>query len=1472
MSKINAVRMINLNYNNNAIRVSDETFHLNGESTLISLRNGGGKSVLVQMMMAPFLHKRYRDIKDRPFESYFTTNKPTFILVEWVLDQGAGYVLTGMMVRKSQEIPEEHEEQKESLEIINFISEYKERCMQDIHHLPVVEKIKKEITLKNFGACKQLFESYKRDHSIQFFYYDMGNQAQQKQYFDKLSQYQIYYKEWETIIKKVNLKESGLSDLFADCKDEKGLVEKWFLDAVESKLNKEKNRMKEFQTIVEKYVGQYKDNKSKIERRDTIRRFQEEAQKIAGEAAVYEQVTTQVLSYENKIAALIKKLEHLCGCEKEMLMEIQSEIEAICQQQMYLDYEELSKEYYEWKKQELYHCSNMEMIDAERDALQTECEKIERILRLLQCAKEQELVEDNRRELLQAQQKLEVVKRKEEDLEPEREKLGFTLKLYYQELCGQWEEKRELNEKARTEISNDMAEGKAQLASLQADILEETKEIAGGKVKLQSFDEREERFNRKYQEHFVRNILGEYEHGMLDIQRSTLQKKLEQTERERMTVKKKMDASEEEKKSVQRGIEDRKQASIEQQLAMQDLERTAALYETELKERKVVMRYLDVEETAVFDTEKILAVSSRKLGEIERSRRGFEKEEETLQKEYIRLTQGKVLELPEEFEQMLEHLGLNYVYGMEWMKRNGYSAKENKEWVSRHPFLPYALLLSGQDMGQLMSYMKNMEDNTAVYTAFPIPIIVREELDKAAEEDDEGLVAFPGIQFYVAFNGNLLDEEKLAQMAAEKEAQIRKIQGAVAQKKAEYIDYFEKHERVRNQKVTKKDFEDNQRLMESAKEELRQLAEKIRRMEEELSDLKNQIETCKDQIQRLGIQIDKCMEKAEELEKFCKAYGTYLEEKQELLRREKKVDRIQEQLRLREEAIEKLQNELLTQEHIFRDILRKCDELNATLAKYEGFEKTDCVEGKPEELEARYLAITAGMSLELKELTRQADECKRRFNKSVEELAYLREKYQLNQIDWEGVIYNRKEEQHQETLLEDRQKKVQTKTFQYNEEDKAIAVLGQQLAAQKKKIKERCQKEEPLAKSDIITEDFEAQRNKLAYEEKEKRKQGELVSQKLNGYESNLTSLAEYSELEQSEEVVWEADFTAMGRKELDTFKGMLVRDYRQELEKKQECRNRLTFILNQTLRMDEFQEDFYRKPLESLLVLSDNARQVLEQLDTTIQSYESLIKKLEVDISVVEKEKGKIVELLLDYIREVHDNLGKIDHNSTITIRERPVKMLKVSLPDWEEHEAVFELRLQDFIDELTQKGMEIFEANENAQEYFGTRITTKHLYDVVIGIGNVQIRLYKVEEMREYPITWADVARNSGGEGFLSAFVILSSLLYYMRRDDSDIFADRNEGKVLVMDNPFAQTNATHLLKPLMDMAKKANTQLICLSGLGGESIYNRFDNIYVLNLIAASLRNGMQYLRTEHTKGTEGETVIASQIEVVQQELLF
>ena len=46
----------------------------------------------------------------------------------------------------------------EELEIINFISEYRNSCEQDINHLPVVERNAKELKLKSFAVCRDIFE------------------------------------------------------------------------------------------------------------------------------------------------------------------------------------------------------------------------------------------------------------------------------------------------------------------------------------------------------------------------------------------------------------------------------------------------------------------------------------------------------------------------------------------------------------------------------------------------------------------------------------------------------------------------------------------------------------------------------------------------------------------------------------------------------------------------------------------------------------------------------------------------------------------------------------------------------------------------------------------------------------------------------------------------------------------------------------------------------------------------------------------------------------------------------------------------------------------------------------------------------------------------------------------------------------------------------------------------------------------
>lgn len=1469
MSKINAVRLINLNYNNNSIRISDDIFQMQGKSTLMSLQNGGGKSVLVQMISAPFVHKRYRDAKDRPFESYFTTNKPTFIMIEWKLDRGAGYCLTGMMVRKSQLSEEDNDN---PLEIVNFICEYSNRCEQDIYHLPVVEKNKKEIVLKSFRECRQLFETYKKDHSIKFYFYDMNNSAQSRQYFDKLAEYQIYYKEWENIIKKVNLKESGLSELFADCRDEKGLIEKWFLDAVESKLNREKDRMKEFQNIIEKYVISYKANKSKIERRNTIQQFQEDAAEIRMVADEYQLVTNRLEEQENRIAGfrdMVQRMEEEQNTVKNSLLEQKTAYE---QELAHIEYEKYSYEILKRMEEMNYHVSNRDMIGMEKDVLEEELLQIETLLHKMELAKHQEQVEEIRQEESLLRERLKVLRVDESKLEPERKALGKALAYFYEGLLSDLSLQGKQQESARQEENEKICELQDRDKEYEEIIIHLIRSISTYKERMKGFDRSEDNFNREFGERFARNIMREYEPGFLEIKKEEYQKELEETVRSCTAHRKQLEEANERQKSLLRDIDDKQRERICKQHEISDLEKEKAEYDRELSERQTILRYFGMDAKEQWNTEKILVSADRKLAECEQAKRILEKEEDELQKEFVRLTQGKVLELPGELEVLFEKLNINIVYGMDWLKRNGYSQRENEALVRRQPFLPYALILTKQDMKILSEHDKE------IYTSFPIPIISREKLEDAILEKESGLLALEGISFFVWFNEKLLDEEALRLLVQEKEQQIREKKEQTAVRKREYEEYFEKKERLRNQKVTKELYDKNKTRMSELFMETEELDKSILSLKSEAQKNEELVQELTEDIVNEQHEIDTMQKRRNRFEQFCSEYESYTECKSEMARCQKEQEKSEQNRKLIREAIDKNRERIRSIESEITETEKKVVECRDKYSRYIEYQEVDVsldimIPKEAKEQEIRFEAITSKMSMQVQDLEIQLQKTLASLNKAVKEIERLAQKYHLGQDDWSEMTYQEKEETHQEILLEDRKNKFKLKDRQWNEEDKQIAVCRNTIENQKRDMLEKCGKEEPLSREEIKSTEFASAMNQTKFKLESVQNEITKVEQRLIGLGENLNTLAEYADFVCKQEIVWETDFSSLDTKGMRDFQGRLLRDYRNFKDECGHKKSRLVEYLYKMMQKEAYQEDYYRKPLESMFSLTDSAALVLAQLDTTLQSYNSQMEKLEVDISLVEKEKERIVELLSDYCKEVHKNLGQIDNNSTITIREKSVKMLKLQLPDWSQQEGMYLLKLQDFLEELTTRGVEILEKNENPQEFFGTRITTKNLYDSIVGTGNVQMKLYKVEAQREYPITWAQAAKNSGGEGFLTAFVILSSLLYYMRRDETDIFADRNEGKVLVMDNPFAQTNAAHLLKPLMDMADKMNTQLICFSGLGGESIYGRFDNIYVLNLVASSLRGGMQYLRGEHLRGTEEETLVSTQFEVIgQQSLLF
>lgn len=1489
MSKINAVRFINLNYNNNAMKINDECMQFSGKSTLLSLRNGGGKTVLVQMMTAPFVHRGKQKTKDRPFESYFTTAKPSFILVEWLLDGGAGYVLTGLMVRKNQEISEE---KTDALEMMAIISEYKEPCMQDIHHLPVVEQNEKTMKLKSYNSCRKLFEDYKKDKKLSFFCYDMSSPAQSRQYFYKLMEYQINYKEWETIIRKVNVKESGLSELFSDCRTEKELVEKWFLEAVESKLNKEENKVKNFQEILEKYAGKYKNIKEQLKRRDAIQKFKEAAEEIQINAEDFLVKEGEKIEQEKVIAAFIARLNVLYE-EAEIERERQEEGRKKLQEELeFLKYEQLSCEFHEKNREKRNHASNREMIDLEKESLLRKQQKIQKKVHVFLCAKQQEMVNEDKQEWEIRKEKAAISRTKEENLEPERNRIGGQLSGYYEYRLSDNKEKQEAIKKQKLQIRKDISQQKDILNEYR----EKTKKITESKGSFRSlvrgYDNIEIKYNSNYKENLSRNILGVYEAGMLDIKQEMYDKEQKKSIQENKEQKEKFENTTEEIHRTERAIEEKREKYFQKDSDIKQAEKEKKGYEQELEERKDILKYLELPEEKLFAREEILHKAKIKMQELSSRRRTLEKKEDALQKEYKLLVSGRVMELPDNLKEEFEKLDVPVVYGMEWLKKNGFTEKKNKEIVSQNPFLPYALILTRQELKKLS------ERNGETYTSFPIPIIERENLEFIKLDRTQSFVKMQDIHFYILFNENLLDEEKMEIMIEQKQKDIADIRETMQICKNEYEDYFHRFDVIKRQAVTKENWDKIQKKLQKLEKEKEDIFQNIQQARDTKQSLKKNFEILQKTLRELEKKIESQAARQRAFKELRTAYAEYEENNKKLQEYEREEERLENRQHLTEEKISQLEEnyrELSGQENsLFREeesIQNSCQKFaaykeinrNVKAGKLLGVDstlRTDNNSGVkiiPSEaevlkLEARYEAVTADISQELKELELEEEKALTRYHKSFGELRELCQKYNLKNSEWQNIIYDKREQLYQEAELEDYDKKIERKANLLNEEDKKIGILNSQLEGILKQIVSECGKGNPLEEEKISQKDLESAKNQTKYQLSELERKIAFSEKAIQKYRENLTALSEYNNFSADEEIHFEQDFKKMSEKELRDFKGMLIRDYNDIIRCVQKCRETLAQTLNKIARQEAFQDASYKTPLENMLKVCDDAAKVLRQLNITLESYDSLMKQLEVDISLVETEKKNVTELLEDYVQNIHKNLEKIGRNSTIKIREKSIKMLKVILPVWEDNEKLYSLRLSDFVDEITEEGIRLFENNENAQEYIGRKVTSKNLYDTVVGTGNVQIQLYKIEEQREQQISWNQVAKNSGGEGFLSAFVILSSLLDYMRKDDSDIFMDKNEGKVLLMDNPFAQTNAEHLLKPLMNLADKTNTQLICLTGLGGESIYNRFDNIYVLNLIEAHLRNGIQYLRPEHKKGEEVkvETILPTHIEV--EEMLF
>ncbi|SEQ73550.1 Chromosome segregation ATPase [Lachnospiraceae bacterium NE2001] len=214
MPSINRIRVNNVKYNFGTQGYDDFSMRMYGRNTLYDLANGGGKSVLMLLLMQNLIPNCTLDDK-QPIEKLFRDPSNTVIhsLIEWKLDacdikEGMRYMTTGFAARKAATMETEGEEdssQTAQIEYFNYVIFYRDYNKNDIINLPLV-KDNEHISYK--ALRNYLHDLSRNDKNILVYVFDRKGEYQRF-----IADYGLYESHWE-IIRGINRTEGHVRTYF----------------------------------------------------------------------------------------------------------------------------------------------------------------------------------------------------------------------------------------------------------------------------------------------------------------------------------------------------------------------------------------------------------------------------------------------------------------------------------------------------------------------------------------------------------------------------------------------------------------------------------------------------------------------------------------------------------------------------------------------------------------------------------------------------------------------------------------------------------------------------------------------------------------------------------------------------------------------------------------------------------------------------------------------------------------------------------------------------------------------------------------------------------------------------------------------------------------------------------------------------------------------------------------------------------
>lgn len=1431
MPQINRVRVNNVKYNNGTQTYDDFKMELSCSNTLYDLANGGGKSLLMLLLMQNLIPNCHLDDK-QPIEKLFRGKDSSNVihsLIEWRLDDGdkSGYkyMTTGFCARKGTEASGNIENKKDttSFDYFNYCIFYNTYNENDINNLSLQDN-KERIT---YNGLKKQLRTLQSDNS--FVVVSGIFEDRKGEYQSFISEHGLYESEWE-IIRGINKTEGHVRGYFEEnYRTSRKIVEDLLIEKIiqkafmakTSRVNDEEKMAKTLLDIKDKIIELSK-KKSEISNYDR-------QSDVVNDFIIRTQTLVNVYDEKDKIEDDIVKtyntLEINIKSKNEELNLMEGETNSINKEDKKTE-KNIKTIELQIMKNEL-NIRQGELKDSQ-DKFENAKTKVDNAYNEIDFRQVKNYFVD----FVENKNKHSEIKEVIDNIFKANETLTANLNiLAYNKKIRDEIKLKELNNKLTESLSkvNDLSSKVKEFSRQERDI---DNKIAVSESNIIQLKDRINLLKKKVRT--LRNklnimIIGDVDSYIksFDVDRLDYIEKIKDN---KLLLDSLRDQNDHNKIDIAKF--DEKTISIQSKLV--EYNDLIMLYE---KDKIKVNKLLEV-----YQAVDILSLSNSldiKYKELLKIILVSEQELQQSLDYYTQLDEDKPMPTTKEILKVKEYINRNYnedgILGIEYLQ--GRSIDEKETLLSKIPFLPYSIIVT-YNFNKLIRDEKFKDCDFGNYA---IPIISLETIKDGLDFNINGL------DFVVKDRSKFINSDKIKEEKDKIEREISDIRSKldllkrneetlkidntyVREFKFSYDNKIDVIKEARDKLSSEKLSLENERIVCSKAIDALDL--KTRNTNLENIDFENKLTILEEDlknIRELKINLDNL-----DLEE-----NTFRDFVESLNSLNLKHTEIQNQM-MSEESKQK--NELEVKKCLNQEIELINDEWTRMYKTYYKNDKYEELDINDDDLQAKFRG------------SKKALEDK---NSDIKDKDELLQNYQSNMDKDKSEIDNREYSIDELYELKNRNEISVTKKEELKRLKEEHKILkGKQEEVNKDVQKYILAKSNISGKIELLEESFSKNFGKYVAIEIEVFKFKQFEEDNTRKREKLAIKKAELLTLQNSINKAIEKLKAIIGNIEVvlrssniskDKTKEILgetkdIKSYYESLEKNfdkvciKEKNSKVNFESNKEKNIKTLKEmgafDLAEEFLRSINapVLNTECRVLIENLENIKELIALQKGKIENDIKDMEQIKDNFQNQCLQRCRDVKTELDRLPRLSRLNLNNEIIQMVSLQLPYVKEEQQKFHMSL--YIEE-TIKNVDNMDDAFDKIKYIKNQLALKRLFSVIVAdMNKIVLKLYKREQISEQSKTLEyEQAVGSTGQSQGIYIQFLISIINYIKNINS-FNADNNKlRKTIFIDNPFGAAKDIYIWEPIFEFLKTNNVQLIVPARGATPAISGRFDVNYIL-----------------------------------------